>query len=207
MSAENKLLTLQEFKENMTIDGAKHDTTLDRWISGVSDAIEELCDAWFVARNVDETADGNSSQRIATMRAPVIGFASTLTTENQKLGAIQYRNDAASAWTNIETVSSYILFDPNNPYWIHLERTVFPKGILNVRLNYQAGYSTVPQRVKDVAIEMLQTRWNESKLGDDQLGKASKSLNAAVGTSTTSFKDLAARFKSELSLYARLRVG
>lgn len=207
MSATNKLVTLEEVKRNFGVDSADKDTLFEGWISGVSDVIEELCDAWFVARDVDEILNGNAQQKIATTRAPVIGFASMLSTENQKLGAIQYRNDAASAWTNIETVSSYIMFDPNNPYWIYLQRTVFPGGILNVRLNYQAGYSTVPQRVKDVAIEMLQERWNESKVGNDQLGKASKSLNAAVGTETTSFRDLATRFKSELSLYARLRVG
>lgn len=201
------LITFAQAKAYLNIGVAAADTNQDVWlqeiISDISAEIELYCKRKFAIQSVsNEIYNGNGENRLLVNYWPVTQLSTETTpTDAQKLAAVQYRNDPDSAWTDIETDVDHILFNERWP-WLQLCDEVFPSGVQNVRLSYKAGYSTIPQDLKQVCLEMVAIEWKESnRSGVALLGETSKTNSGLGITQTRTLKDMDPRWKKVLDRY------
>lgn len=192
------ILTAAEVKAYMGIlsSSTDKDTIIGTFISDVSLWIENYLEKKVVSQTVtDEKGSGDGTEFYYPKYSPVTAVT-TLT----------YRGTPTSSYANVVSNSSNILVDPDGDY-IEVYGTVFPYGRLNLKLTYTAGYSTVPNEIKQVAYEMVATRFRESNdpaLGQNRLGIQSKSRTEGGGvTNASTFVDMLPRWERILKRYVR----
>ena len=205
------LIVVADAKDYLNIGSS--DTNQDAWlqeiISDLSAEAELYCKRKFAVQSVaDEIYDGLSwrvsedRRRISTVYFPVTQLSTQATpSDAQKLAAVQYRNDPDSSWTDIETDVDHIFFNPRWDY-IELYDEAFPYGVQNIRLSYKAGYSTVPQDLKIVCLEMTAMMWKESNRSSQGiLGMSTTTDSYQGGAATKTFRDMKPLWAKTLNRY------
>lgn len=84
---------------------------------------------------------------------------------------------------------------------IHLAGYLFTKGLRNIELVYNAGFSTIPEDLEQACIEQAAWMFQESKAGGAMLGVTGKTL--PDGTLTFTTRDLLPRVRSVLEKYKK----
>ena len=196
----NVIETLANVKVHLGIgssDTAK-DAVLQKWINECSGWIESFCNCKFAVQDiVGELLDGDGTQLIYP-RWNIYGFYSADWSDDFK-----YKNDPTdAAWAKIETVKENILFNPRDPQKFRLYACL-PVGWNNVRISYKAGMSPIPSDVIMVLVDMVQMRWNESKQGNDWLGKSADALSGGSSANKT-YKDMKPEWYQVLAKYRRM---
>lgn len=195
--------TLTEVKNYLKIGDTTLDAILEGWIDRTSYDIEGYCRRKFTIQSVaDEIHDGNGSDVLYPKFFPVTQLSTAATpSEANKLAAVQYRTSAIGTWTDLETDSSYIFLDLDWPY-IKLDRKIFTPGTRNIRVNYKAGYTIIPGKVWQVAVEMVAMLHKESnQSGIAQLGKSSKTMSAIGSSFSEGLLNMNERWKKDLDYY------
>lgn len=210
------IVTLGEVKDFLQLTSTTHDIFLQKWISYHSlemEGINGINNKIKVQDVSNEILNGTGRSKIRPKYYPIyaIGIA-TSTTDALKLASVQYRDDTDSAWTNIEDDIDHILI--NNPelsvvseqdsYNLELTEDTFPEGTANIRLSYQAGWSTIPGELKLVCLEKVaETFRNSNKSDGGRFGVQSITIGEGGGTRTMTFKDLYARHQMMMKPYKR----
>jgi hypothetical protein len=206
------LLTVAQAKAYLNIGVAATDTSQDDWlqeiISDLSAEVEYYCKRKFAIQSIsNEIYDGDSwcvdynGARIHVNYFPITQLSTATTPAGSDiLAAVQYRNDPDSSWTNIETDTDHIFINSKWDY-IELYDEVFPSGKQNIRLNYKAGYSTIPQDIKRIALEMTAMMWKESNRNKGLLGESNKSDSGYGQTLTSTLIDLKPQWAKVLNRY------
>jgi hypothetical protein len=179
------------------------DTILESWIDRVSYDVETYCHRKFTVQSVSgEIHDGSDSPVLYTKFFPITQLSTeTSPSDAQKLAAVQYRTSPDGSWTDIETDADHIFIDDDWPF-IKLNRKVFQSGDRNIKVSYKAGYSIIPGKVWQVAVEMVSMLWKESnQSGISQLGKSSKTMSAIGSTFSEGLLDMNTRWKRDLDYY------
>lgn len=200
----NAIITVAESKTQLKITGSTLDTTLESWINEASDWVENYINNKVVEQSISsEYHDGDDGDRLYTRYFPITQLSTeTSPTNAQKLASLQYRNDPDSSWVDIETNINHISVNKEDSF-IGLYDEVVPYGWQNIKISYKAGYNStdIPLEIKTVCAEIVQMRYNESKQGNDQLGRGNSSLNQGGGSVSVSYKDMFPKWKDILSRY------
>jgi hypothetical protein len=198
--ADYAIVTLAEVKAYLGDSSTTNDILLQSWINDVSQNIEDETGQTFKVRTFsDEIYDGNGLNYMNTVHAPVYGPKTTLDWSADVL----YRVDPVDPWQAVETEKAYIYVKTDEPFKVCLYRQTFPRGPQTVKLSYQAGYAVIPADIKRLAIEKVAMMWNESKKGNDRLGKSHVSVNIAGGSDATTYIDMQKRWSDVITQYRR----
>jgi hypothetical protein len=216
-AASNAIITTTDVKDFLSIASGTttHDDYFQTWINYYSSLIEGINGINNKVKSQDisnEIGNGNGRSRYRPIYYPIVhAYLTTSTTDALKLACVQSRDDVDSDWENIEDDLDHILL--NNPnladisqqksYNIELTEETFPEGIQNIRLNYQAGWSTIPADLAIVCLEMVCDHFKKSGKGDGRFGIQVKSKSEGGGSQSTTFIDFTDRHKKMMAPYKR----
>lgn len=193
------ILTSTEVKAYLGISGSDKDTLIGTFISDVSLWIEEFTGRKIASQTVTgEIGNGSGTEYHVPKYVPVTAVTT-----------LQDRETPDDSWADIVSDSDHILVDQVNGDYIELYGDIFPAGSSNIKLTYTAGYSTVPNTIKQVAYEMVAIRLRESNdpaLGQNRLGMASNSSSQSGVNYSKSYIDLMPKWEKILRPYRTKRV-
>ena len=172
--ANVKICTLAEFKVYAGLSDTTYDTLLQVYINSVTDIFNAYC--WKVfgeVKTVTQITDieDKFGDRILLKYSPLITVTAVL--------------------DNYDPLSqSGINLTQNKDYYVYkgagLIKTAFPQhfhqGLQKVRIDYVAGYSTVPDDVKMAAYMQIQYLWRNARGGE---GKSSERIGNYSFTRST----------------------
>jgi hypothetical protein len=173
------LTTLAHLKQMLGIPDATttYDDLLTNVIARMSRMIEGALGVPIVEASYQEISDGKGSAVHVLRRKPVTDVT-----------AVYMGSDDTWDSTTLVDPTNYSV-DANLPR-IVLRSGVFPWGMLNVRVDYTAGYSTIPLDVEGYCLKKCVELWNQRQ----QLGLTSISLKdgsiSRVASAKTQFDDL-----------------
>lgn len=200
----NAIVTLAEAKTQLKITASTIDSTLETWINESSSWIEAFINNKVVEQSVsNEYSDGDGSRRLYPRYYPITQLSTEASpSDAQKLASLQSRINPDSSFTDIETTMNHIKINLKDSF-IELYDEVFDYGWQNIKISYKAGYSSanLPLEIKTVCLEMVQMRYNESKQGNDQLGRGNSSMSQGGGSVNVAYKDLMPKWKEILIKY------
>ena len=218
-AATNAIISLADVKDFLKIGVNAADTTQDdflqTWINYVSSELEGITGINNKVKVQDvasEITNGTGRTKLRTLYYPIyaIGVAAS-TTDVAKLASVQYRDDVDSAWTDIETDIDHILINTpdifhvseQNTYNIELSDATFPAGQKNIKVSYQAGWSSIPAAIVMVALEKVSDVYKQSSRGGSRFGLNSFSESEGMGSKNTNYKDLTKRHEEMLKPFRR----
>lgn len=149
------LTTVAKVKEYLGLTGTTEDALLGGLVDWATDFVHSYCGRYFPQASYDEYYDGDGTDGLLLRQYPVVSVASV------EIGGVQL--DPAS----------YALYAQLG--LVRLKGGVFPRGKKNVRLQYTAGYSTIPKDLEQAAVELVAIKYYDR--GVDRLG-----LEARGGT-------------------------
>lgn len=197
--AAQDIITAAEFKSYFGVSGSDKDTIIGTFITDCSSWIESYLGSKVVSQTVtNEIGNGNGTEKHYTNFGPIVSVTT-----------LEKRGSPDDSWAAFPSDTDHILVDPVNKAYIELYNTYFPYGRSNIRVTYAAGYSTVPNPIKQVAYEMVTMRFrdsNDAAFGGNRLGLDSMTqTNAGGGSSSKSFIDMMPRWERVLNRYKRRR--
>ncbi|MEE9584612.1 MAG: head-tail connector protein [Candidatus Brocadiales bacterium] len=163
-------------KDYLGVAGSSDDALISRLVDWATDLIHSYCGRTFTEGTYDEYYDGDGTEGILTNQYPI----STVTL----LEVDSIEKDA----------SAYTLYGQLG--LLKLNSGTFSRGKKNVRLQYTAGYASVPNDLEQAAIELVAMKYYDR--GRNRLGISSK-----AGVSYISH--LPDEIKVVLDLYKRYR--
>lgn len=88
--------------------------------------------------------------------------------------------------------------------YLKLENEKFPSGKQNIRIYYNAGFETIPDDIKKIAIEAVVETFKESNLGHSRLGIDSSNINSGAGGGSENYFSLTNRHRDVLDTYKKI---
>ena len=147
------LITLTNLKIDLSISGSTYDDFLSRGINAVTEKIERDCNRRFAATDYsNERYNGGGFDKLYLRNYPI--------------------NTVSSCTIFDDTVSAATDWDDYDGYWIEpviggvkqegcLYRVdTWDKGMQNIKLSFNAGYSTIPDDLQRLA-SMINKLWYE----------------------------------------------
>jgi len=194
------ILTAAEAKAYMGVSGSDKDTIIGTFISDASRWIEGYLGRKVAGGQAVTTEIGNGDgTEIFRPKFPPVTAVSSL----------QERGSPTGSWSDVVSDSSNILIDPIEGDFIEVYGTAFPAGRSNIRVTYTAGYSTVPNEIKQVCYEMVAIRFKESNdaaLGNNRLGMASSTNSQAGVNHSKTYLDMVPKWEKTLRPFRTKRV-
>lgn len=203
----NALVTLEQVRQYLgflnedTTQNTDNDPTLVNWITMISGEVEDRTNQAIVSRPAEDIIDGDGSDIIYT----ITGRVSSLIGEDEaaRLANLQYRTGALESWVDLVDDERLILLSDSWAIRL-LDGDVFPVGTANIRIEYNAGFSSVPSILQKLALEFMQIMWDESKQGGNLLGRTSKNISEAGVSMNVGLKSLWERWTPIIDRYRRL---
>ena len=159
-----------------------------------------------------EIQNGTGRSKMRPNYFPIVGVGIVGATNAEKLAAVQVRDDVDSAWEDIEDNVNHIIV--NNPDLFHqsqqnasnieLYDQTFTEGYQNIKLTYQAGYSTVPGALAIVCIEKVMEVYQNSYKGGKRFGIRTFSKSEGGGNLSTTYIDFTSRHREMMKPYKRM---
>lgn len=176
-------VTLNEVKLWLSIDSANtnNDTLLTSLISSASSWVENWVNRTLSSATYSERYNGTGNYSMMVKNYPITAISS-----------MTVNGVAVSA---SDGISVGYLFDNNT---IIMIGNKISKGIQNVTVSYTAGYTTIPQDIKQVVIELVGYKFKEMT----RIGLESKTISGEV--TTFSLKDLKEHNKNLLNNYNKV---
>jgi hypothetical protein len=171
------LTTLATVKEYLGLTGTGEDSLLNRLIDWATDFIHSYCGRTFPQGSYDEYYDGDGTDTLLSHQFPIVSV------------------NSLEVDGTVKDSTSFVLYAPLGI--IRLKSGVFPRGKKNVRLQYTAGYATIPKDLEQASIELVALKYYDR--GRERLGVEGKE-----GTSFTT--QLPQEVKQVLDLYKRYGV-
>ena len=141
-------------------------------IGYVSDDFENYCNKVLANQNLFGIYDGDGTNSLILQSYPIVS-----------INNVQTRGFLTDSWTDVTSD-----VDNSTGDWkILLQTKFFPAGYRTVKVNYNAGYTTIPRDIKKVAIESIGIILKEShaggKVSDNRLGVTTRNIQGLVGQS------------------------
>lgn len=142
----NELTDLATAKEHLNIPVAEtgQDAILTRFIAEASKTIERFIDRNILTRTYTEYQDGRNQNRIMLRNFPAekpselrLDFTSVFTDADTLVDTDDYE---------IDTLGNEVLFI----------KRIFPKGTRNIKIVYDAGYTTVPEDIESACLWLVE---------------------------------------------------
>lgn len=157
------------------------DPLLESLITAASAWVATYCNRTFQVQVYTETYDGTGTARLMLRQAPVISVASVVVDR--------------VAWAFATGHGPGYEFDDNCLYAVNGHR--FPYAYRTVRIEYTAGYATIPYDLQQAVTEMVALKYKQR----DQIGISARSIAQETISYTTA--DVPKSAKPVLALYQR----
>lgn len=171
------ITTLATVKEYLGLTGTEEDSLLNRLIDWATDFIHSYCGRIFPQGSYDEYYDGDGTEGLLSQQFPIVSVSSL------EVDGV------------VKDSTSLVIYAPLG--LIRLKSGTFPKGKQNVRLQYTAGYATLPKDLEHACIELVSLKYYDR--GRERLG-----VEGREGVSFVS--QLPSEIKQVLELYKRYGV-
>lgn len=179
---------VNNYLQPQTVKDESLSAFLSDTITLISNKFEEYIEKGILAQNYIGYYNGTGTTKLFTENFPINNIIS-----------LQYRDNPTASWTDFYSASlSANIF--NNNHFIELYDKCFPCGRKNIKIIYNAGYTSTPAQIKQIALEAIQDHYNNSKRGNNILGLKSKTDSGEDG-STKVFEDLWNKHKEILDQY------
>lgn len=181
--AAGDLTTLADVRAFLGVTGSADDALITRMISEHSQAMQNYVNRQLTSQQYSEALDGYGGNVLLLKNYPITAISS-LAVNGRPIPAASGYSDPGYRFRNYEVV---------------LNGDCFDRGVMNVEIDYTAGYETVPADLAGACIKWVANSYREK----DRLGQASKQLN---GAETVSFivKDMPDSVKTVLKQYMRV---
>lgn len=133
------LITLAQVKEMRGIGTTTDDTLLTNIITRVDKAVKEICKRDFEATTYTEKRNGNGLSILFTNQYPINSITSL--TQIDKDSVVTY------TWASTDYIYE------SGQGLIQLRNGTFPQGLQNIKVVYNAGFSTIPVDLQQACIE------------------------------------------------------
>jgi hypothetical protein len=163
-NALTTLATAKDFLE-IAVSNTSQDTRIERFINAASAMIEQYCSRRFKVQTFIEVHDGRSSQSILLHNWPA-----------QKPSEVNIDPSWAFGPSTALAVDTFTVMDNG---WLTLRSSIFPRGVQNIKITYQAGYSTVPADLEEIAlmlVEYLYQHRNDRRSGIKSKSKSGENI-------------------------------
>jgi uncharacterized phiE125 gp8 family phage protein len=166
----NALTTLAQAKSWLKIPNSEtgNDSLIELLINGASDDAARYCDRIFKAQSHTQISHGRASNAIVLKQWPVNSIT-------------EVRIDQNAVFTDADTLldpSEYTLGDEATA--VYLINRLFPKGYNNVKIIYNAGYSTVPSSLEQATLWIIAFNyriWETKNIARTSKSKEGESAN------------------------------
>ncbi len=186
-AAPDDLCTIADLKAWLPNQGNNDDATLQSLITNGSLQILTYLNRAHILASVigtlNETHDGNGSDRLLPRMFPIIGVSSVM------IGGVPIPQATAP-------ILPGFLFDVRR---ILLRGFAFNIGVQNIQLTYTAGYSSVPLDLKQAAVETFALAYRQRA----HIGEKSNSMGGQV-TMAFDMTDIPLRAMSVFAQYKRV---
>lgn len=123
---------------------------LERYVAAASSWFEKFTARRLKSQTItEELYDGDGTHFLTPIDWPV----NSVTT-------VEYATNIAP-WTWATGDTTNLVIHPRT-YQLYWPDYTFPKGTLNIRLTYVAGYTTVPENLKQACLELTLDKWRMS---------------------------------------------
>lgn len=147
---DTALITLQDIWDyNSRIDPGDADIFLEGLILQCSGAISTFCSRKFAQTTHTEIHNGNGKETLILRHMPITTPLSTVTDGGIYLDSNRVFATALTEWSS--STGDYVVKSDGQEEgggYIYRVNGVFSKGIQNLKIVYQAGYTTIPDPVK-----------------------------------------------------------
>lgn len=171
------IITTAEVKERIDITGSTYDTQISNIIDKVDQTIKTWAGQSIEAESKTINFEGKGKSYFLFANMPVNSITS-----------VKYKTEPLGSQTTVSS-SDYGIVETDGIYKLYNKNTFYAGYLYEVVFNY--GYNTVPEDVKNTAIEMAMALIYDSDFlgGDDgRFGFASKQLNSGdAGSSTVNY--------------------
>ena len=175
------MITLTELKTYLNITDNSKDTFLQSCIDSSVNEIEDYLNRKLSPDTYVEYLDGNNKSMIYLRNKPINSITS--------IECFDEYDTYEDLFTGSDTASNSVQIITDDNLIKLLKGYFFYNGCKNFKITYTAGYSTTPDDIKSVLLELASLKYYNSPLsGHARLGKASDNINSATGESTT-YKD------------------
>lgn len=153
------LTTLARFKTEFDFDTDQHDTLLSRLVTKMSIWAQTYCERLFNAQDYTEYYSGDGSQELLVRNFPINSVASLYDDTNREYGA-----DTLISADDIIIQGDDYCFGK-----IELDDDWFNVGRKNIKITYNAGYSTVPADIEYAVQCLMMAAFLENTAGINQV--------------------------------------
>jgi len=163
-------VSLSDMKDHLDIPSGNtsQDARLTRFITAASDWIEIFLDRSLESASYEHFFDGRANDRFTMKQWPVTAISGVRVNQDSDFSDANDEMDAED-------------YSIDNDIGIVLINTKFPRGNRNVRIQYTAGYASIPTPIQEATYWIVEFWYN--MLGDRRVGQSSKSK----GDETTSY--------------------
>ena len=186
-AAPDDLCTIADLKAWLPNQGNNDDATLQSLITNGRLQVLSFIDRAHILASVNgtlnETYDGNDSDRLLPRNFPILSVSSVMI-------------DGVAVTQASTPVASGFLFDARR---ILLRGFAFTRGVQNVQVTYTAGYASIPLDLKQAAIETFALAYRQRA----HIGEKSSSLGGQV-TLAYDLADIPQRALSVFNQYRRV---
>lgn len=170
------LCTLADVKAYLSLETTTSDDLLNMLIENASAFIENYTNRVFAITTYQEMRNGTGNAKMPVEYAPIVDLVSV------KVNDIDYTQYAKNTDTLIWFISGGI----------------FTTGLMNVELNYTAGYASIPADISQVCIDLVAYKFKQK----DRIGLNSKTLAGEV--ISFELRDIRADIQNKLAPYIRV---
>jgi len=148
--------TVNEAKARLQITTDSHDTLIEYLIDDVGALLEAYCDRHFSANTYTEYHNGTGSNYILTKEWPINSITSLYDDPDRSFTSASLID--SDNYTFIADEGKIVLIEENVVLNIYMT-TLFQKGVQNIKIIYNAGYTTVPSDLKLIAAEIMMKKY------------------------------------------------
>ena len=145
MADPTQIITTAQYKAYAGITDSNSDTILGKFCDGVTSFINQYCNRNFLHQTYDVYLNGNDNYYLRNLQRPITEVTAITIDDT----ALDLTEEAAD----------------DNYYWWAEGKIYygggFSEGIKNVRLQYKAGYTTMPEDLIEAAYLIISAMWEK----------------------------------------------
>ena len=167
------LVTLAEAKQQLRLPTDDRNYIVERLVNAATGYVERKIDRPVVVRAVtDELVDGWGTNELALLKCPIASVT-----------AVSWLSGVSpESWTALDlTASGYppVIVGPGKSRFL-LRAYEFPCGRQNVKVSYTAGYSTVPDELREAGLQAVKALYRQFEKNPDDAQSITFAGNAVT---------------------------
>ncbi|MGV8131188.1 MAG: hypothetical protein ACP5N7_03775 [Candidatus Pacearchaeota archaeon] len=193
------LLLLSEYKEILDITGNTEDEFIEQAQYEVEAKIKEFLNRDIESNDYVELYDGNSDDELTLAQFPINSVSKI-----EVYQGLDSNND--EIWYEYQQGYDYqrLIIDRNKSTII-LEGSVFPEEEQNIRVTYNAGYTTIPYEIQQACKKLMHLYYGEVKK-TKSLGVSSSSEGSGFSKTVTFDNTAEKRILDSIEKYKAINV-